>query len=62
MTALYKRLTWKVTVTSVGSTLKVMGMIFLIICGAVAFSSLLSFSAVTSGVGNLLTSKNRSLP
>ena len=58
MTALYKRLTWKVVVTSVGSTIKVMGMIFLIICGAVAFSSLLSFSGVTSGVGNLLTSNS----
>ena len=52
MTAVYKRLTWSVVKHSIASTLRVMGMIFLIICGAQAFSSILSFSAITTGLGD----------
>ena len=58
MTAVYKRLTWSVIKQSIASTLKVMGMIFLIICGAQAFSSLLSFSAITTGLGDLISGMN----
>lgn len=46
----YGRLNREVVKKSVMGTLDVVGMIFLIICGAKAFSSLLSFSAVTEGL------------
>jgi len=54
LAAAYRRLTWEVVKKSIGSTLEIMGMIFLIICGAKAFSSLLSFSGVTVGVGEVI--------
>lgn len=54
MAACYKRLTWAVIKKSVVSTMEVVGMIFLIICGAKAFSTLLSFCEITKGVGDLL--------
>jgi tripartite ATP-independent transporter DctM subunit len=50
LVAVYRRLSWKVVKNSVFQTLGVMGMIVLIICGAKAFSSLLSFTAVTEGL------------
>lgn len=54
MAALYRRLTWEVIKKSVYSTMEVVGMIFLVICGAKAFSTLLSFSEITRGVGDVL--------
>lgn len=50
LVAVYGRLSWEVVKNSVFQTLGVMGMIVLIICGAKAFSSLLSFTAVTEGL------------
>jgi tripartite ATP-independent transporter DctM subunit len=46
----YGRLKWETVKKSVVGTLEVVGMIFLIICGAKFFSSLLSFSAITDGL------------
>ncbi len=54
MAALYRRLSWEVIRKSVVSTMQVVGMIFLVICGAKAFSILLSFSEITKGVGEVL--------
>jgi tripartite ATP-independent transporter DctM subunit len=54
MAALYKRLSWGVIKKSVVSTMEVVGMIFLVICGAKAFSTLLSFSEITKGVGDVI--------
>ncbi|MBW2082913.1 MAG: TRAP transporter large permease subunit [Deltaproteobacteria bacterium] len=54
LAAAYRLLTWEVLKKAIGSTLEIMGMIFLIICGAKAFSSLLSFTGVTVGVGEVL--------
>jgi tripartite ATP-independent transporter DctM subunit len=54
MAALYRRLNWAVIRKSVMSTVEVVGMIFLVICGAKAFSTLLSFSEITKGVGEVL--------
>jgi tripartite ATP-independent transporter DctM subunit len=52
--AAYGRLNWNVVKESMMSTLEVVGMIFLIICGAKAFSSLLSFTAVADGLSEKL--------
>ena len=54
MAAVYKRLNWGVVKKSVTSTMEIVGMIFLIICGARAFSTLLSFCEITKGVGDLI--------
>jgi len=51
----YRRLTWEVLKKSVFGTLNVTGMIFLIMCGATAFSQILSFSGATTGITNLAT-------
>jgi tripartite ATP-independent transporter DctM subunit len=55
LVAAYGRLNWRVIRNSVAGTLDVVGMIFLIICGAKAFSSLLSFTAITEGLGEGLS-------
>ena len=55
LVAAYGRLSWEVVKKSVFRTLGVVGMIFLIICGAKAFSSLLSFTAVTEGLAENLS-------
>jgi tripartite ATP-independent transporter DctM subunit len=55
LVAIYGRLNWAVIKNSVSGTLDVVGMIFLIICGAKAFSSLLSFTSITEGLGGGLT-------
>ena len=47
----YGRLKWEVIKKSVGGTLEIVGMMFLIISGAKAFSSLLSFTAITEELG-----------
>lgn len=54
MAALYRRLNWGVAKKSVTSTMEITGMIFLIVCGAKAFSTLLSFCEITKGVGELI--------
>lgn len=51
----YRRLSWEVLKKSVFGTLNVTGMIFLIMCGATAFSQILSFSGATTGMTNLAT-------
>lgn len=50
LVAAYGRLKWEVVKRSVTSTLNVVGMLFLIICAAKAFSSILSFTGVTEGI------------
>jgi tripartite ATP-independent transporter DctM subunit len=54
LVAAYGRLNWEVVKKSALGTLEVMGMIFFIVCGAKAFSSLLSYTAVTEGLSDLL--------
>lgn len=51
----YRRLSWEVLKKAVFGTLNVTGMIFLIMCGATAFSQILSFSGATTGITNLAT-------
>ena len=51
----YGRLNWGVLKKAVFGTLNVTGMIFLIMCGATAFSQILSFSGATTGITNLAT-------
>ena len=48
--AAYRRLNWDVIKKSTLHTLNVVGMMFLIICGANAFTSILSFTGVTEGI------------
>lgn len=55
LVAAYGRLNWKVLKNSITSTLDIVGMIFLIICGAKAFSTLLSFASITEGLGEVFT-------
>ena len=52
---LYKRLTWNVIKKSLLGTLKVTGMVFLIIASANAFSQILSFSGATQGLTEFAT-------
>ncbi len=52
---LYKKMRWKSIVKSFRGTLKVTGMIFLIIAGANAFSQILSFSGAASGLAEIAT-------
>ena len=52
---LYKRLTWTVIKKSLLGTLKVTGMVFLIIASANAFSQILSFSGATQGLTEFAT-------
>ncbi len=51
----YRRLNWAVLKKSLSGTLNVTGMIFLIMCGATAFSQILSFSGATTGITELAT-------
>jgi tripartite ATP-independent transporter DctM subunit len=51
----YRRLSWPVLKKAVFGTLNVTGMIFLIMCGATAFSQILSFSGATTGMTNMAT-------
>jgi tripartite ATP-independent transporter DctM subunit len=50
LTAAYGRLKWNVLTKSLAGTIKITGMIFLIIAGAKAFSQVLSFSGATRGL------------
>lgn len=55
LAAAYGRLNWEVVKKSTSGTLQVTGMIFLIIAGAKAFSSILSFSGATAGLAEFTT-------
>jgi tripartite ATP-independent transporter DctM subunit len=50
LTAAYGRLKWNVLTKSLAGTIKITGMVFLIIAGAKAFSQVLSFSGATRGL------------
>jgi len=45
---LYRRLSWNVVTLSLSGTIKITGMIFLLISGATAFSQIMSFSGATT--------------
>ncbi len=55
LAAAYRGLSWDVTKKSIRGTLRITGMIFLIIAGARAFSQILSFSGATRGLTELAT-------
>jgi len=55
LAAAYRRLNWEVLKKSTSGTLRVTGMIFLIIAGAKSFSSILAFSGATAGLAELTT-------
>ncbi|MFH1490414.1 MAG: TRAP transporter large permease subunit [Pseudomonadota bacterium] len=50
LTAAYRRLNWSVMKKSLAGTVRITGMIFLILSGAKAFSQVLSFSGATQGL------------
>jgi tripartite ATP-independent transporter DctM subunit len=52
---LYKRMSWGAIIKSFRGTLRVSGMIFLIIAGANAFSQIVSFSGAGSGLAGIAT-------
>lgn len=52
---LYGRMTWKVIQDSIEETLKITGMIYLIVAGAAAFSQVLAFSGATHGLAGVIT-------
>ena len=52
----YRRLKWQVLKQSVSDTLKISGMVLLIIAGAQAFSQILSFSGASQGLAEVATS------
>lgn len=53
LAAAYRRLNWEVVKKSTSGTLRVTGMIFLIIAGAKSFSAILAFSGATAGLAEL---------
>jgi len=53
---LYRRLNWEVVKKSIAGTLRISGMILLIIAGAKAFSQILSFTGASQGLVELATS------
>lgn len=55
LAAVYGRLNWRVIKKSVSGTLKISGMILLIIAGASAFSQILSFSGAARGLTEMAT-------
>jgi len=56
LAAIYGQLNWAVVKKAVTGTLRITGMIFFIICGAKAFSQILSFAGATSGLSQLAVS------
>lgn len=56
LVALYKRLNWKLVKACTLGTLKITGMILLIVAGAKAFSSILAFSGAVRGLAEIATS------
>ena len=53
---LYRLLTWEVVKKSVYGTVKITGMIYLIVAGAAAFSQILSFSGASQGLAEFSAS------
>jgi len=53
---LYRRLNWEVVKKSIAGTLRISGMILLIIAGAKAFSQILSFTGASRGLVEVATS------
>lgn len=53
LAATYRGLNWEVIKKSISGTLRITGMVFLIIAGARAFSQILSFSGATRGLTEL---------
>jgi len=53
LAAIYGQLNWAVVKKAVTGTLRITGMIFFIICGAKAFSQILSFAGAISGLSQL---------
>ena len=56
LAAIYGQLNWAVVKKAVTGTLRITGMIFFIICGAKAFSQILSFAGAISGLSQLAVS------
>jgi tripartite ATP-independent transporter DctM subunit len=56
--AFYGRLSWRVVKESMTGTLKITGMVFLIIAGSQVFSQVLSFSGATKGLIEFATGLN----
>lgn len=54
----YKALKWEVIKKSITGTLRVSGMIFMIVAGATGFSQILAFSGATHGLAQYSTSLN----
>jgi len=52
----YKRMNWEILRRAISGTIKVNGMIFLIIGGATAFSQILAYSGATAGLSEVATS------
>ena len=52
---IYKGLSWKVIKESVGDTLRISGMVMLILTGAAAFAQILAFSGASRGLVGLVT-------
>ena len=55
LAAIYGLMNWKIFKQSVTSTTKMVGMIFLIITGATAFSQILAFSGASKGMAEFIT-------
>jgi len=58
LAAIYKGLTWGVMFKTIGSTLQVSVMIFLILTGSTAFSQILAFTGASRGLVELVTGFN----
>jgi len=58
LAAIYRGLTWDVMSKTIGSTLQVSVMIFLILTGSTAFSQILAFSGASRGLVELVTDFN----
>lgn len=54
LAACYRRLNWEMVKKSIGSAVRVTGMLLIIISGAFAFSQVLAFSGVTKGLLQLM--------
>ena len=53
LAALYRKLNWKIVKSAVGSATSITVMVFVILTGSAAFSQVLAFIGVTSGITNL---------
>lgn len=55
LAACYRRLNWELVKKSIGGTMMITGMIFMIIAGAIAFSQILAFSGASRGLAEFVT-------